>query len=70
MTARIVTEGGSFMEFAMQPIQREIEIDGFHSIYYFEFDKNFSFPPERHDFWEMMYVDSGEVFMRWNGAGE
>ena len=57
------------MEFAMQPIQKEIEIDGFHSIYYFEFDKNFSFPPERHDFWEMMYVDSGEVYAITGGHG-
>ena len=57
------------MAFAMQPIQREIEIKGFHSIYYFEFGKNFSHPPEKHDFWEMVYVDSGEINAVTNGLG-
>ena len=32
------------MEFRMHPIRREIVIDGFHSIYYFEFGKDFSHP--------------------------
>ena len=49
------------MEFQMHPIKREIVIDGFNSIYYFEFGKDFSHPPERHDFWELVYVDSGKV---------
>ena len=49
------------MDFELQPIQREIEIKGFHSIYYFEFDKNFSHLPEKHDFWEMVYVDKGNI---------
>ena len=49
------------MEFKTHPIKREIEIEGFNSIYYFEFGKDFSHPPERHDFWEMLYVDSGKI---------
>ncbi len=49
------------MEFRMHPIRREIVIDGFHSIYYFEFGKDFWHPPERHDFWELVYVDAGKV---------
>lgn len=57
------------MAFTMQPIRREIEIEGFHSIYYFEFGKNFSHPPEKHDFWEMVYVDSGEINAVTNGLG-
>jgi len=49
------------MEFQTHRIKREIVIDGFNSIYYFEFGKDFSHPPERHDFWELVYVDSGKV---------
>ncbi len=49
------------MSFTTQPIKKEIEIKGFNSIYHFEFCKDFSHKPERHDFWEMVYVDSGEV---------
>ena len=57
------------MEFSLQPIRREIELEGFNSIYYFEFGKNFSHPPERHDFWEMVYVDSGEINAVTDGLG-
>ena len=49
------------MDFPIHPIKREIEIEGFHSIYYFELGKDFFYPPERHDFWEMTYVDSGKI---------
>ncbi|MBQ8416166.1 MAG: helix-turn-helix transcriptional regulator [Clostridia bacterium] len=56
-------------EFAMKPVEREICIEGFHSIYYFEFDKDFSHPPQKNDFWELMYVDSGEVYAITNGVG-
>ncbi len=47
--------------FKLQTITKEIEIKGFNSIYYFEFGKNFTHTPEKHDFWEMVYVDSGRV---------
>ena len=57
------------MDFTLQPIKREIVLEGFNSIYYFEFGKNFSHPPEKHDFWEMVYVDSGEINAVTNGLG-
>lgn len=31
------------------------------TIHYYEFDKSFAFAGERHDFWEMVYVDKGAV---------
>ena len=34
------------------------------TIHYYEFDKNFIFSGERHDFWEMVYVDKGRVLVR------
>ncbi len=49
------------MAFELIPIQPEIEITGFHSVYYFEFDKTFYHPSEKHDFWEMVYVDDGYI---------
>ena len=58
------------MDFELHPVRREIEIDGFHSIYYFEFGRNFTHPPEKHDFWEMVYVDSGEINAVTDGLGQ
>ena len=53
--------------FSLQKIINEIEILGFHNIYYFEFGKNFSHTLEKHDFWEMVYVDSGNVLALTDG---
>ncbi len=57
------------MEFVTHPITRPLRIEGFNSIYYFEFGKNFSHPPEKHDFWELVYVDSGEIIAVTDGLG-
>ncbi len=57
------------MDFKTHPIKREIEIEGFNSIYYFEFGKDFSHTPEKYDFWEMMYVDSGKINAIADGKG-
>ena len=58
------------MDFELKRIDREIEIEGFHSLYYFQFDKNFSHVPEKHDFWEMIYIDSGTIDAITDGLGE
>ncbi len=55
--------------FKTQYIKQEIELIGFNSICYFEFGKDFSHAPEKHDFWEMVYVDSGRVNAITNGIG-
>lgn len=36
-------------------------IEKLYSVHYFEFEKNYTFEGERHDFWEFVYVDKGEV---------
>lgn len=36
-----------------------INIQKIVTVHYFEFDRNFSFEGESHDFWEMVYVDKG-----------
>jgi len=38
-----------------------ISINKIVTIHYYELDKNFSFEGERHNFWEMIYVDAGVV---------
>lgn len=40
-----------------------INISKIVTMHYFEFDKNFNFPGESHNFWEMVYVDSGNVLI-------
>ena len=57
------------LEFETRAIKRDITIDGFNSIYYFEFGKDFSHAPEKHDFWEMVYVDGGEIIAVTDGLG-
>lgn len=44
-----------------------INITALVSIHYFEFDKNFHFSGERHNYWEMVYVDSGNVYVTAEG---
>lgn len=42
-------------------IQSIINVSKIVTIHYYEFDKNFVFLGESHDFWEMVYVDKGKV---------
>lgn len=57
------------MDFELASVKPEFEIDGFHSLYYFEFDKTFYHTPEKHDFWEMVYVDDGCINAIVDGIG-
>lgn len=48
----------------MQPLisaKNILKIQGFYNVYYFEFDKKHSHPLEKHNFWEMVYVDKGSI---------
>ena len=38
-----------------------INVSKIVTVHYYEFDKNFVFDGEKHDFWEMVYVDKGQV---------
>ena len=38
-----------------------LEIKNIYTIHYFEYHKDFSFSGEKHNFWEIMYVDRGEI---------
>lgn len=49
------------MEFVKVPLVSEIEVTHLVSLHYFEFAKGFIFEGESHDFWELLYVDKGEI---------
>lgn len=38
-----------------------IKVNGIYTIHYFKYGKNFRFPGESHDFWEMVFIDSGNA---------
>ena len=42
-------------------VRRELHIDALITVHYFEYDKNYHFGGEAHPFWELVYVDKGEV---------
>ena len=41
-----------------------INVNRVVTIHYYEFDKNFAFDGETHDFWEMVYIDKGKVLVK------
>lgn len=43
------------------PLQKELIIDKLYTFHYYELSKSFYTPGESHDFWEMVYVDKGEM---------
>jgi AraC-like DNA-binding protein/quercetin dioxygenase-like cupin family protein len=49
------------MNYVKTVLKEEIVVKKIVTIYYFEFAKNYIFEGEKHDFWEMVYVDKGEM---------
>ena len=49
------------MNFVYTFLKEEFNIESIVTIHYFEFAKNYVFEGERHDFWELVYVDKGEI---------
>ncbi len=48
-------------EYIKTVLEEEIIIKRIVTIHYFEYQKDFSFQGEEHDFWEFVYVDKGEI---------
>lgn len=42
-------------------LKNVITVSRIVTVHYYEFDKSFVFRGERHDFWEMVYIDKGRV---------
>ena len=54
------------LNYVKHKIVNLISIHKIVTIHYYELDKNFSFEGESHNFWEMVYVDTGQVEIRAN----
>lgn len=52
----------SFRYFSIRP-QQTLRVTELYTIHYFENYKNYFFPGERHPFWELVYIDRGEIVM-------
>lgn len=42
-------------------LRTDINIGRLYSVHYFEYPTNFKFEGESHDFWEVVYVDKGDI---------
>ena len=42
-------------------LRNDINIGTLYSVHYFEYPTNFKFEGESHDFWEVVYVDKGDI---------
>lgn len=47
--------------FIRQSIQATLDIKSIITIFYMELPKDFQYGGERHDFWEMVYIDKGQM---------
>lgn len=43
-------------------LKQDITVDSVVSVHYLEHAKNYAFKGESHDFWELVYVDKGQVY--------
>lgn len=48
-------------------IENLLSINKIVTLHFFEFDKNFKFRPESHDFWEIVFCDKEEIICNVNG---
>lgn len=55
------------MEYTPLKMERLLRIEKLYSLHYFQFAAGYIFPGEKHNFWEMVYIDRGEADI---GAGK
>ena len=49
------------MSYKSHFLKSDIDINELYSVHYFEFGKGYAFAGESHNFWELVYVDKGEI---------
>lgn len=49
------------MNFNSTHLKRVFNINEIVTVHYFEYEKDYFFIGEKHDFWELVYVDKGEI---------
>lgn len=47
--------------FTRMRFEKVFNVEKIITLFYMEFSKNFSYEGERHDFWEMVYIDKGQM---------
>ena len=47
--------------YSKNPLKPSFTINAIYTIHYFKYTKNFRFEGERHNFWELVYIDSGRA---------
>lgn len=45
------------MEYTKTLLDRALRVDGVYTVHYFEYEKDFAYSGEFHDFWELVYAD-------------
>ncbi len=55
-------------DFVFTPLDSEITVTDVITVHYFEYRSDFYFAGERHDFWEFLFVDKGEVLVMTDDA--
>ena len=55
------------MDYKAVALKKYIEVEELYSVHYFEYSPSYTFLGEEHDFWELVYVDSGSIMVT---AGE
>lgn len=51
------------MDYKRISLSTTLHIDSLVSVHYLEYTRDFVFAGEKHDFWELVYVDRGRVFV-------
>ena len=49
------------MNYKSHTLKTDIDISKLYTVHYFEFSMDYKFKGEAHDFWELVYVDKGEI---------
>jgi len=55
--------------FQPTPLEEVLRIDAVYTLHYFEYTRDYLFTGERHDFWEMAFVDKGEAGVLADNSG-
>lgn len=53
--------------FVLHPVKPALSVSEVVTIHYFEYDKNYQYHGESHDFWEIVYADRGTVISTCDG---
>ncbi len=51
------------MQYTPTRLKRPFVINEVFTIHYFEYEKDYGYIGEKHDFWELVYVDKGEIII-------